>query len=206
MKFSLFILSVFALYSFPSFSYSPPQSIGLTCERDYEEVDEVYSCEKSNHSTSSGDFRVSLRLGADGANALYGSGPTNNEAALDLYVALPVSLNLFGLSNLKIIPSYESFERIGYKRAALELGKEFRYKRLSYTIGAEAGIIEREGHGRYANYGVNNSFEYEFNKTISGGILVQTQNRTDLNQIYGKVNGLPQVRLSNFVYLKIKLK
>jgi hypothetical protein len=197
------VLTILALSFMLSHAYAQ-SAIKLECTQDYYEGHEHYNCSQSD-SSRKGDFSVDLRIGTDVKNALVGSKPTQDEPALDLYVAVPITVDAYDISNIKITPSYESFKRIGYQRAALEVGKEFQHNRLSYTIGAEVGVITREKHGSFVNYGINNTLEYNLTPKIAGGLLIQTQNRTDLNQIYGKVDGLPQVRLSNFVFLKINL-
>ena len=154
-----------------------------------------------NHS-----FQIYLRMGADVKNGILGSVPTGNQAALDLYVALPIIGNVFGVKGIEVTPSYESFERIGYSRAALEVGKVFEWGRWSYSPGVEVGRIERKKFGSFYDYSINNTVQFKVSKGMAVGLMIQAQNREDLNQVYGLVNGkYPNVRFSNFLFVTIRL-
>ena len=165
-------------------------------------------CLADDHLNNAGDpIKIFIRLGADVKNAMVGSVPTNNQAELDLYVALPITAKIFGMSNIEVTPSFESFHRIGYQRIAVAVGKSFEFNRFTYTPGLEVGMIDRTQFGRFYNYGINNSIQFRITKAMSVGLIIQAQNREDLNQVYGLKDGkYPNVRFSNFLYLTIRLK
>lgn len=145
--------------------------------------------------------QVTFSVGADVANAVVGSSPTNNQPKLNLFTAVKITDPYSGFGvNL----SYEHFEAIQFQKFGFGVAKSFNEKNFTYSAIVELNsTIRYNSHLQHTSFGLLNQIEYRFYKGFAVGLTAQIQRRKDIDYYYNTSNSY---RFSTFLTLNYKLK